>query len=293
MNLRHSPIPRIAMAIVGLSVCGCSKSGLGESPTAPSMGSKIIFSAIGASDANGVGSSVQCLPFTDCPAGMGYVQVASRQLQAQGFSVSLTNFGIPTAVIGRGFESLAVQYGRTIAGNLIDHEMPFVPKDTTVTTIFAGVNEVNTITAALGAGAGTSNPNAYIDDQVRSFGADYTTLIEGIRSRAAQSRIVVLNVPNVGAMPYQAGAPLAQKQASQRAAVAMSRTVVNRLASNSVFIIDTMCDPRSYQPGLFSGDGLHPNDAGYANIAADVVRAITSPSYPAPQDSCSSMTLIP
>jgi lysophospholipase L1-like esterase len=224
---------------------------------------------------------------------MGYVQVATRQLQAQGFTVSLTNFGIPTAVISRGFQSLAVQYGRTVEGNFIDHEMPFVPKDTTVTTIFAGVNEVNTITRALGAGAGGSNPNAYIDDQVRLFGADYATLIDGIRARAGQSRIVILNVPNAGAMPFQAGATLAQKQAAQRAAVGMSRTVVNRLASSSVSIIDTLCDPRSYQPGLFSGDGLHPNDAGYANIAADVVRAITSASHPAPQDSCSSMTLIP
>jgi lysophospholipase L1-like esterase len=257
------------------------------------MGSKIVYTAIGASDANGVGSSVQCVPFTDCPAGMGYVQVATRQLQSQGFTVNLTNFGIPTAVISRGFESLGVQNGRLIAGNFIDHEMPFVPKDTTVTTIFAGVNEVNTITSALGAGAGGSNPNGYIDDQVRSFGTDYATLIEGIRARSSQTRIVILNVPNAGAMPYLAGAPLAQRQAAQRAAVAMSRTVVNRLASSSVFVVDTMCDPRSYQPSFFSADGLHPNDPGYANIAASVVRAITSSSYPVPQDSCPSMTLVP
>jgi lysophospholipase L1-like esterase len=293
MDLRHSPILRIAVAAVGLSVYGCSKSGSAESPIAPSTGSRIVYTAIGASDANGVGSSVQCLPFTECPAGMGYVQVATRQLQGQGFTVSLTNFGIPTAVIGRGFESLAVRYGRTIAGNFIDHEMPFVPKDTTVATIFAGVNEVNTITTALGAGAGGTNADGYIDEQVRLFGADYATLIEGVRSRAGQPRIVILNVPNAGAMPYLAGAPLAQRQAAQRTAVAMSRTVVNRLASSSVFIIDAMCDPRSYQPNLFSSDGLHPNDAGYANIAANVVRAITSASYPAPQDSCSSMTLVP
>jgi lysophospholipase L1-like esterase len=281
------------MAAAGLSICGCSASGTGDSPTAPSTGSKVIYTAIGASDANGVGSSSVCLPFVDCPTGMGYVPVAARQLRAQGFTVSLTNFGIPTAVISRGFQSLAVQYGRSVEGNFIDHEMPFVPKDTTVTTIFAGINEVNTITRALGAGAGGGNPNAYIDEQVRVFGVDYATLIEGIRARAGQPRIVILNVPNAGAMPFQAGATQAQRQAAQRAAVAMSRTVVNRLASGSVFIVDTMCDPRSYQPGLFSGDGLHPNDAGYANIAADVVRAITSASYPAPQDSCSSMTLIP
>ena len=55
---------------------------------------------------------------------------------------------MPTSVIGHDFELLGHQYNRQILGNFIDQEMPFVRRDTTLVTIFAGGNEVNTITAA-------------------------------------------------------------------------------------------------------------------------------------------------
>src|SRR6185295_5151606 len=151
----------------------CDKLGLGNSgPTAPSgppaQGSKIVYTALGASDAIGYGSSAACLPFDNECAGMGYVQVAARQLRAQGFTVTLMNLGVPTSVIGRDFQTLGQQYGRTIAGNFIDQEMPFIVTSTTLVTIFAGGNEVNTITTALGSGAGGSDPLGYIDNQVKA-----------------------------------------------------------------------------------------------------------------------------
>lgn len=278
---------------------GCSKLGIGAdgSPTAPSgppaTGSTIVYTAVGASDANGVGSSVQCLPFQDCPDGMGYVPVAVRQLKAQGFQVTLRNLGLPTAVIGRDFQTLGLQNGRTIEANFIDAEMPFVLPTSTVVTIFAGVNEINTITSALGNGLGGSDPNLYIDNQVKAFGADYTALLAGIRALAGSPRIIILNVPNAAGLPFLAGASLAQRQAAQRAAVGMSKTVVNPLVSSSVTVVDLMCDARSYAASNYSSDGLHPNDAGYAFIAAEMVRAIATSSYPAPQSSCTGMTIVP
>jgi lysophospholipase L1-like esterase len=295
---RNSPILRIAVA--GMCVAasfGCDKLGLGGgSPTAPTPlgpGSTINYTAVGASDANGYGSSVPCLPLVDCPNGMGYVPVAARQLRGQGFTVNLLNLGIPTAVIGRDFQTLGQQLGRPIEANFIDSEMTFVQTNATIVTIFAGLNEINTITAALGAGAGGSDPNGFIDTQIRAFGADYDTLVRGIAARSATAKLVILNVPNPAGMPYLAGASLAQRQAAQRAAVGMTRTVVNpRVGANTV-IVDLMCDARSYQASTYSPDGLHPNDGGYAFIAAEVVRAITMTSYPAPQSSCSAMTLVP
>ena len=117
----NSPILRIAIAAFLLPAsAACDKLGLGgdKSPMAPSgtppPGSTIVYTAIGASDANGVGSSVPCLPLDDCPNGMGYVPVTGRQLRAQGFTVTLRNLGFPTAVIGRDFQTLGQQYGRTI-----------------------------------------------------------------------------------------------------------------------------------------------------------------------------------
>jgi lysophospholipase L1-like esterase len=224
---------------------------------------------------------------------MGYVPVTVRALKAQGFTVTNLNLGIPTAVIGRDFQNLGAQFGRTIAGNFIENEMSFVQPNATVVTIFAGVNEINTITSALGGGAGGADPNGYVDTQVKAFGTDYATLLAGIRTRAGNPRLVILNVPNAGGLPFLAGSSLAQRQAAQRAAVGMSKTVVNPLVSSSVTVVDLMCDARSYASANYSSDGLHPNDAGYAFISAEVVKAITTSSYPAPQASCTGMTIVP
>jgi lysophospholipase L1-like esterase len=294
---RNSPILRISVAAaLTVLATGCNKSG--DGPTAPSgplaPGSTIIYTAVGASDANGIGSSAECLFLTDCPNGMGYVPVTVRALISQGFVVTNRNLGIPTTVIGRDFATLGAQYNRVIVGNMIENEMPFVLPNSTVVTIFAGVNEINTITAALGGGAaGSSDPNAYIDTQVQAFAADYRTLLAGIRAVAPAARIVILNVPNAAGLPFLAGAPLAQRQAAQRAAVGMSRTAVNALVSSSITVVDLMCDGRSYIGSNYAADGLHPNDAGYAFISGEVVKAITASSYPAPQSSCGGMTIVP
>jgi lysophospholipase L1-like esterase len=269
-----------------LAGVGCSK----KSPTSPS--SAVVYTAIGASDANGIGSSVECVPFTECPNGMGYVFVATRQLQSQGFTVTLNNLGIPTAVISPEFQSLGTQHNRFIAANFIEREAPFTSQDSTLVTIFAGGNEVNTVTSALGNGAGGSNPVAYIDAQVRLFGTNFATLLGIVRGRAPSAKIVVLNLPNLAGLPYLTRTSLPQRQAAQRLSVGMTTTVINPLASQNVTVIDLMCDARFYQPSSYSSDGFHPNDAGYAFMAGEVVRAATGP-YPAPQASCSQMTLVP
>jgi lysophospholipase L1-like esterase len=254
-------------------------------------GVAVVYSAIGGSDATGHGSSNECLiPFGDCPDGLGYVPVAIRTLKGMGFTITSRNLGIPTAVISRSFQNLGQQYGRTIVGNFIDSEMPFILPNSTLVTIFAGGNDVNTITAALGGGAGGADPAGYIDREVNGFGADYTTLVGGVRSRASGAHIIVLNLPNLGALPYLAGASLAQRQAAQRAAVGMTASVINKLPN--VTVVDLMCDARIYLASSYSADGFHPSDAGYAIIAHEVVLAATT-SYPAPQSSCAQMTLIP
>ena len=285
------------LLLVSVVAAGCDKLGLDDkSPTAPggppASGSTIVYDVIGASDANGVGSSAPCLPFTDCPDGMGYGPVAARDLKARGFDVSLVNLGIPTAVISAGFQALGQQYGRFIAGNFIAQEMPFVRTNATLVTIFAGGNEVNTITAALGAGAGGGNPAGYIDGQVAAFAVDFATLINGVRSRAGTARLVALNVPNIAALPLLSGASLAQRQAAQRASVGMA-AAVNAFRGQNVTIIDVMCDSRSYLTSNYSSDGFHPNDAGHAYIASEIVRAVTASAYPAPQASCGLMSVVP
>lgn len=295
---RHSPILRIGVAAGCLVVlAACSKQGGDANPNqptpVPAAGSTIVYTALGASDANGVGSSVLCVPFTECSNGMGYVPVAVRQLRSQGFTVNHLNLGVASAVISRDFQTLAGQYNHFAAGNFIEQEMPFVQTTATAVTMFAGLNEVNVLTAALGGGAGGSDPNGFMDRQVQTFGANYATLLTGIRTRAGSPRLVALNVPNAAGLPYLARTSQAQRQAAQRISVGMTRTVVNALTAQGVIVVDLMCDSRSYLASNYSSDGLHPNDAGYAFMAAEVVRAITLRSYPAPQSNCSAMTLVP
>jgi lysophospholipase L1-like esterase len=292
-----TPIRRIGFAtICAVGLAGCDKLGLGDknptSPTAPSSSSSVVYTAIGASDAVGVGSSVICLGDTECADGAGYVPVTVKTLKSQGRTVTTRNLGIPTAVISRSFQILGTLYGRIILGNFIDNELPSVLTNSTMVTIFAGVNDINTITSALGGGAGANNQLGYLDSQVQTFIADYGTLVNGVRSRAPQARIVVLNVPNVAGLPYLSGASLQQRQAAQRAAVGMTAGV-NALARQGVAIVDLMCDSRSYLPSNYSSDGMHPNDSGYAFIAGLVVNAMTASSPPPPQGSCGPMTIVP
>jgi lysophospholipase L1-like esterase len=221
------------------------------------------------------------------------VFVAARELRAQGYAVTITNLGIPTATISRSFQDLGRQYGREVVQNLIDGAAPFVPSGATDVTIFTGANDVNAITAALGGGAGAGNREAFIDQRVATFAADYRTLLNDVRARAASARIVALNVPNLGAMPYRSSSTLDERRASQRASVGMTTTAINPLAAQNVRVVDLMCEPRLYQPSSISSDGFHPSDAGYALMAAEVVRAVTSATYPRPRSTCAQMSLVP
>ncbi len=158
---------------------------------------------------------------------MGYVQVARRQLKANGFNVSLTNLGIGTATLGRDFQDLGNQNGHLVVANFIENEAPVVNSNSTLITIFAGGNDVNVVTSALGRGAGASDQTGYINAQIKAFGADYATLLSLLRGRAPAARIVVLNLPNMGAMPFLAGASALQRQVAQRLSVGMTTTVID------------------------------------------------------------------
>jgi lysophospholipase L1-like esterase len=298
MTFEVSPKLRITLAALLLATVfgttACDKFGLGDDsptgPTPPTTDTPVSYAALGASDVTGEGSSAVCLPFANCPEGKGYVFVAAKQLRSQGFTVSVSALGLPTATISRAFQQLGLQYGRLIAANLIDSSLPFTPADATVVTIFTGGNDVNVITAALGGGAGGANPEAYIDQQVQNFRTDSATLVGGVRTKTPNARIIALNLPNLARMPYVAGASLAQRQAVQRAAVGMTTTVINPLASQGVRVVDLMCLTALYQASSLSSDGFHPNDAGYALIAAEVARAMTSTTFAAPRVSCPEMT---
>lgn len=283
-----------------MAVPGCS-SGNRSTPVSPSPPpaptptspptpvQEVFYTAIGASDAVGVGASVICIPLAPCPDGTGYGPIIARRL-ATGRTVTLTNLGIPGAVLSPRIQALGQQYGRSIPGNFLDQSVRLVPATTTVVTIFAGGNDVNAIGTAIDRGAAGNDVSGYIASQVRQFGDELTSLLGGVRSRAPNARIVIANLPNLGALPYAQGFTAAQRGILTQLSVGFTRQAINPLAAQGIPIVDTLCDPRAYDRSYYSSDGFHPSDAGYAFLSEGLYTAITSASYPAPSATCSPAT---
>lgn len=290
MNIRHFPVAAIIAALFA-AACDKGSEATGPSPL-PSPNSSIVYTALGASDVFGIGATVYCGPWEDCATGRGYVQVASRDLRSRGFTVTVHPLGLPGAVLSSRIITLGRQYGRgDLLANLIDQEAPFIQPTTTLVTIFAGGNDVNVITSALGGGAGGADHAGFINSQITAFGQDFNTLLQVVRQKAPSARIVVLNLPNTGAIPMLANAPRDHKLAAQMLSVGMTTKVLNPLTASGVVVVDLMCDPRAYQGSTYSSDGFHPSDLGYAWIAAEVVAATTT-AYRGPAASCPQMSTI-
>jgi lysophospholipase L1-like esterase len=286
---------RIVGLLLLFTVSACSSSS-DDSPTGPSPANgPISYTAIGASDGVGIGSSSPCLPFVDCPDGLGYVQILRRELAATGRTVTHRNMSLPGAVLSRAIEDLAREIGRPIeqlAGNFIERQAPFVPTDTTHVTIFAGGNDANVIGQAARAGRGGSNGDAFVDAQVQQWGADLADLVSRIRSRAPNARIVALNMINLAGAPYLSGNTPSEKSLMQRVAVGISDRV-NALTSQGVLVVDLMCDARLYQSSSYASDGFHPGDAGYRVFAELTLPALRDGRNTPPNTGCPQRRLFP
>jgi lysophospholipase L1-like esterase len=280
--------------LAALVASGCGLFDNNDAPTSPSgprdPNAPVFYTALGASDAVGVGASIACLPLTACEEGTGYVPVIARRLRAR-TSVTLVNIGIPGAVLSPTIHEIARRFGRDIPANFIEREMPFVPSNSTLVTIFGGGNDANALGDAIERGAAGTDVRGYVDTQVRAFGGDFDRLVRGVRERAPNATIIVLNLPNFAMLPYASGYSTARRQVLQAISIGFSREA-NEQRANGAVVVDLMCDSRTYEPGRFSNDGFHPNDAGYAALAdkvLDVVNGGTS----TPPAGCAAMTTFP
>ena len=281
-------IARTGITAVAALAVACNQS----TPTDPTPTSTVSYTAIGASDGIGFGSSVVCAPFDpDCPSGTGYVYLLKRRLQADGRPVSLQNLAVPGAVMSPAIQTLAHETGRDVFSTFFDQSTVVLPA-TTHLTVFAGGNDANVIAQAVRAGRGGADVRGFIDAQVNQWQNDLHDLLRRVRQRAPSTRVVALNLPNLGAAPYVAGLPVLERSIMQRIAVSLTDRI-NTLSSQNVMVIDLMCDARSYNSSLFSSDGFHPSDSGYALMAELTYPALASNSAPSPSSSCPQRTLLP
>ena len=264
---------------LALSVSACDFINKPTEPGTPPGTTVVSYTALGASDAIGYGSSAPCVPFASCPEGLGYVQIVARRLREANPAMSFMNLGIPGAVLSRDIQDLGNKVGRGIPANFIDGEMPFVAKDSTLVTVFADANGVNAIGAALRP-LTPSQRSAYAQTQIQNFGRDFATLAAGISDRAPAAKIIVLNMPNLARLPYAAGYSEDERLWLRTLSTGFT-TAINASRSSRLLVVDLMCHAPVYQPSIYSSDGFHPNDAGY-RLLADLVSAalVTNPATP-------------
>lgn len=285
---------RLAILVAALEVAGCSKTP--DSPTSPSPtgpgGATLSQTNLGASDAAGVGSSVPCFPFTICePNATSWVQVLFRRLQQNG-TAALLNLGVPGSVLSQNIEELGRRVGRTYPGNFITNQAPFTKPDSTVVTIFAGGNDANTIGQVVQAQLAGDDVRGFIDQQVRQWGDDLASLVRAVRLKAPNTKVVILNLPNLAGAPYIARNSALERGVMQRIVVGMTDRVNAQVGPNT-FVVDLMCDARIIEPSSFSSDGFHPSDRGYALMAELAYPAVVNASHTAPSADCALRRLAP
>ncbi len=279
------------LLILGSGLVACS--GASESPVSvvPSPPTLTRYTALGASDAVGFNASVSCdgpanaagtrpqrSEPLQCPNGTGYVPRLAQSLPAP---VELINLGRSGAVISPTIQSLR----EGIPANLLQDQVPRIPPDTTLITIWIGGNDTNAIAlAAAQLALQGGDPLPFIDQHIEQFAADYQTLLQLIRARAPQARLVVANLPNFAQIPLGQQQPGNVRQLLSTVSLGLTQRAINPLSQQGIPVVDLLCDPRSYsRDSFFPGplaDGFHPNDRGYADLADAFLSALQQPTPP-------------
>ncbi len=289
-------------------------------PTATPL--PIAYTAIGASDAVGYGASKPCAnpPVVANPGclnltGTGYVPDIARALKASGAVLTLDDLGISGAVLGPDIRKVGNLYStasganpcqpRTgsdaIPGDFITNELPNVPANSTLVTVFAGGNDTNAIVNAavcleIG-GATTAQVTAFVATEITAFGNDLQQLLLGVAAKTSgHAKIVIADLPNFANIPFAAGGlpgltPLqpAVRDLLQAVSVVGIDQGVYQLAATTFKVptVDLLCNPDSYLPANFYTDGFHPNDAGYALFAKLYEAQIAAAKPTLPSFTCS------
>ena len=207
-----------------------------DSPTDPTPTNIVNYTAIGASDGSGFGSSVVCAPFDpDCPSGTGYVYLLKRRLQSDGRTVSLQNLAVPGSVLSPAIQNLSREIGRDVLSTFFDQTTVVLPS-TTHLTVFAGGNDVNVIAQAVRAGRAGADVRGFIDAQANQWQTDLQEFLRRVRTRAPNTRIVAINLPNLGAAPYVSGQSVLERSIVQRIATSLTDRV-NGLTGQNVIVV--------------------------------------------------------
>ena len=183
----------------------------------------IVYTAIGASDAMGIGGSVPCLPFTDCPNGTGYVPRVARQLEADGHAVTLQELRDsgrrPEPVDSGGGQSGRSRHRGEHAG--AGGAVCPCRRDPGDRLHRRQRRQHRGARQSIAARRDPPIPTRSSTAMSRISPPTTRRCVRTIRQRAPNARIIVLNVPNLSGLPYMTGRSLRDRRWIQRLAVGL------------------------------------------------------------------------
>lgn len=170
-----------------------------------------------------------------------------------------------------GISSKGYAYAPT--GGILKDEVPSIPLDTTVVTVYIGTNDQWMTRASIK--PDFSNEATITADVAAAWQSGIAALVTGIRARVPLAHIVIASVYNdadkgsivsLNAEPY----------ATYRSKItAMVNAMNNAISAQGVTIADLHCDSRIYDvKNYVTQYDLHPNDAGHYAIFTDFYNAI-------------------
>ncbi len=237
--------------------------GHGKAATAAPAG---LYVAMGDSITFGVGVKPNCAPFPThpvdvdefCPTGGSYAVQVARALRKAGIAGHFMNLGIGGAHVER----------------VLAEELPYLPAETTLVTLYIGTNDSRVV----------KNPNHSIADVAAQFEQHFDELLAAIHAKAPKARIVLLNFPNEQylAATYHVPDDVLPRYSAESQILA--KFIDDHYPAYPV--VDTICNPDSYDNSLLYEGGVHPNDVGAARLAAEVLKVVLAKKPPAPPRDC-------
>ena len=223
-----------------------------------------LYVAIGDSITYGTGVKQSCGPFPTqpvdieeyCPDGTSYAILTAKGLRKAGIAGSFMNVGIGGAHVEQ----------------TISEELPYLPANTTIVSVYLGTNDSRVVRKL----------TLPISEAVEQFEEQYEKLLSAIHAKAPQARIVLINFPNQKylADPKRFGDDITPR--FDATSQILDKFIDDHYPKYSV--VDTICNPSTYDPAMIFEAGVHPNEAGAAVLAKSVLHEILSPAPPS--ESC-------
>ena len=190
-----------------------------------------------------------------------YVSLVGAALNA-----TVTNLGIGSEFSGP--VNTTIGTATFVSGGVLADEVPRIPANANLVSLLIGTNDLWLAGEQKKAGG---NPAALFPAVSTAYARNLRAIIAGIKARAPGARIVLLTVPNP-AYRYDSG-----ESAAVRAGITATDDAMRQdlKATAGAIVVDLQCDPELYTTADYPNPyDLHPNDAGHAEIAKDVLAAL-------------------